>query len=492
MSYLMKIISGKSKTTSTILSIALSWPIGLLIGITFLFGGMCCRAWQASDPDSAVRLERARSMLKALGDDLHEARAAERMQELFPEGDVYTLTLYSCGLVNVCLACPQDQSYRKMARSEILWVLDRLQEPAVVRKFPDTEVANGVYFLSHRTQLIAGLHLIDTAPSLMLTREYHDNCQRLAQAILDSPWGLLQSYPGGCWPADNILALRCLALHDMQFHTDYSVAIEKTLGWVRANLDIDTGTIPHRVSAATGAVITPTRGCTMVLSLQYLIDVDIDLFNQQYRRMREHFLGDVLGITPWREYPKGRNGCGDVDSGPIIFGGGASATGVGAGTALLAGDISSYGKQMAIVEAFAFPSRRAGGRRYWNGILPVADGFAVCSFSAISWRGAKPDAALATQPVRPWALIGVLSAIYFLIGFFLVMPAITAIRSQRSAASATHPMWRIVEISIKVLLLCLLIWSTILFIPIWCVVWGLCAVVRRFLLNKPGAASDED
>ena len=120
-----------------------------------------------------------------------------------------------------------------------------------------------------------------------------------------------------------------------------------------------------------------------------------------YRCMRRHFLGDVMGMVPWLEYPRGRRGQGDIDFGPVIFGGGASATGVGAGTALLAGDLSSYCRQMALVEAFAFADDDDNGRRYWGGLLPVADGFAINSLSAVSWTGVEPDATLAIRPVRP-------------------------------------------------------------------------------------------
>ena len=487
----METASRKTKPKSTFLAVATSWPVGLLLGLLFLFGGMCLRAWCASEPDESVRLERARAMLRALGEDIHHDHAAERMQSLFPEGDVYTLTLYADGLINVSLACPHDEAWRETARGEIIWILERLSRPEVVAKFSDTEVPNGVYFLSHRTQLIAGLHLIDDSPPFALTEEYHENCRELARAITASPHGLLQSYPGGCWPADNVLALRCLALHDARFGSDYGAAVDKTLNWLRANLDPETGTIPHRVSASTGAVITPTRGCTMVLTLQYLIDVDIDLFNEQYRRMREHFLGAVLGIAPWREYPRGRSGRGDIDSGPVILGGGASATGVGAGTALLAGDLSVYCRQMALVEAFAFADEDDGGRRYWGGLLPVADGFAANSLSAVSWTGVDPDRALATGPTRPWALLGVIAAVYVAIAVPLVLLSVAAVRSRYRAARSPQRRWLRVEAALKILLLCVLPFSVVAFVAAWFVAWLLYGVVWLFV-PRAAAAGAED
>jgi len=464
----------------------LLWVAGLATGLLVFLGTMGWRAWQGARTDKAVRLERAGAMLRALGNDLRDKRAAERMQGLFPEGATFTLSLYAQGLVNICLNNPEDESFRKLAQDEILWVLARLSDPFITRTFPNTQVPHGVFFFSHRTLLIAGLHLVSSKPPAELTEEYHKNCHLLYEAFLASPQGLLDSYPDGCWPADNILAVRCLVLHNEHFGADHSAAINKCLDWIRQNLDAETGTIPHRVDSGNGKVLTPTRGCTMVLGLQYLLDVDPEMFTEQYVRLREHFLGSFLGLATWREYPVGRNGPFDVDSGPVILGNGSSATGVGMGTALLAGDEAAYCNQAALVESFAFPSGNAGERRYWSGLLPVADAFAVCSMSAVPWsRNAQPDSRTATKPSHPWTFVITLGGICVVSIALLSVWCIRIIRSIQRVIreGATKRNWPgALAFFLQALPLLLLVWSPILFLAVWLalgVVWIIVGLFQK-------------
>jgi hypothetical protein len=470
----------------------LLWLVGLLLGITLLLSGLAWRAYAGFEDRKDARVDRAKRMLSALETDLHSRRADVRMQKIFPEGAVFTLSLYAQGLVNVSLNCPDDAAFRQKARGEILWVLEKFKDPEITGTFENTQVPCGVFFLSHRTLLLAGLHLIDANPPAELTQEFHANCEALANTINASPCGLLDSYLDGCWPADNILAARCLALHDAIFNSNYRPAINRVLRWIAEHPDPITGTIPHAAISDTGAPAADTRGCTMVLGLQYMIDIDPQVFAAQYALMRKHFLGGVVGLAVWREYPKGRDGRGDVDSGPVIFGGGASATGVGMGTALLAGDREVYCEEAALVETFAFPCERADGRRYFGGLLPVVDAFAVVSMTAIPWnKNAQMGTAFQTGASRPWKFLGLLAGIWAVL---CILPFLAMIRRRRQIWTLELPraQWgAIAGFVIQALPLALLFWSTAAFLVIWIFVGFFAAIVdvTRMLVNTRSRAA---
>jgi hypothetical protein len=459
------------------------WLFGLVLGISITFGGLGWRAYLASDDLKDARIDRAKRMLSALETDLHTRHADMRMQELFPEGAVFTLSLYAQGLVNVCLNCPEDAAFRQKARDEIIWVLERFNDPAITKTFENTQVPHGVFFFSHGTLLLAGLHLIAADPPAELTAEFHANCEMLANAIDASPCGLLDSYPSGCWPADNILAARCLALHDAIFSSNYRPAMDRVLLWIREHPDTVTGTIPHAAIAATGAPSEDTRGCTMVLSLQYMIDIDPRVFAAQYALMKEHFLGSVVGLAVWREYPTGRDGSGDIDSGPVIFGGGSSATGVGMGTALLAGDDRVYSEQAALVEAFAFPRETGSGQRYWGGLLPVADAFAAVSMTAIPWnKNVQMGAAFPSGAAMPWTFLALLAGIW---AAFTVPLLYAMVRRRRKIPSPELPrpqQGAVAGFIVQALPLVLLFWSPAAFLSMWILV-GLLFVLAHLAVT---------
>ncbi len=388
------------------------WSAGFALGVTLFFGSFAYRAWRVAALSPTDRVERAEAMLRYVGDQLKNHNGIGQFEEYFPDAGMVAYFIYGEALVNVGVAERADLSKRMRLAREVEWCLECLYEPDVLERFPTTQVPYGLFFLSRRTLLLAGLHLISDSPFWRLTEEYHENCQLMANAFASAPYGLVDSFRGFCWPPDNLAALRSLRLHDEKFGTDYSSVVEEWKEWAEGALDPKTGTLPFDVNSATGEPQMRGRGSSLALSLIELRDVDPELFEQQYSRFRRHFGNSFLGLRTWREFARGQAPDGDIGTGPIVRGHGVLATLTGMIAAKLAGDEEAFCGAMGFLEAVAMPSTTSGMRRYLRGKTLILDAIGAYALSAVPWtREARKIPRLSSEPRAPWLLIAALMAI---------------------------------------------------------------------------------
>jgi len=394
---------------------AVLWSAGFALGVMIFFGSFAYRAWRVAGLSPAQRIEQAEAMLRYIGDQLRNHNGVEQIEKYFPDAGMVAYMVYGQALVNVGVAERPRARKRRHIAQEIEWCLEQLAEPSVVDTFPDTQVPYGLFLLSRRTLLLAGLHLISDTVPYELTEEYHDNCRAIADAFRYSPHGLVDSFPRFCWPVDNLAALRCLRLHDEKFETDYSWALEKWKEWAHEALDTRSGALPFRMDSQTGETLEPARGSPLALCLIELRDVDEEMFRQQYLRFRRDFGDSFLGVPTWREFPEGKTAQTDIDTGPVIHGHGVLATLTGMIAAKLAGDLETFCDQMGLIEATARPSTESGMRRYLRGRALALDALAAYAMSAVPWtKAARRIPRLSTPAKRPWLFVAALMAVPFL------------------------------------------------------------------------------
>jgi hypothetical protein len=185
----------------------------------------------------------------------------------------------------------------------------------------------------------------------------------LARRLSKSPTGLLPSYPRSTFPVDNTAAVASLAVWDRATRSTAHAALIARFDellrrkWVDRKSGLLHQTEPH------GA----PRGSGTALAAYFLSFADRPLSAELLAAMRRSLYGSVLGFGAVREYPRGRAGRGDADSGPLLFGFGVSATGFALGAARANGDEELFGRLYATVELFGAPSEHAGARRYTAG-----------------------------------------------------------------------------------------------------------------------------
>ncbi|MFD4353973.1 hypothetical protein ACFWPX_15570 [Nocardia sp. NPDC058518] len=129
--------------------------------------------------------------------------------------------------------------------------------------------------------------------------------------------------------------------------------------------------------------MTGARATSQTAIHRFLPEVDPAFAKNQYALFRDQFLSYPGGFGPAvREYPKGVDGSGDVDSGPLVAGISLSATVVAVGAARMNGDRTLAAAIGSEGELLGVPIDLPWSKRYAFGLLPIGDAFVVWSSTA--------------------------------------------------------------------------------------------------------------
>ena len=179
-------------------------------------------------------------------------------------------------------------------------------------------------------------------------------------------------------------ALLSLHLHDRLYQTAFRDAYDAWKSWTLEHLDPATELPAASLDRVTGELKESARGSSCAWTLSLLPEMDPDFAKTLYERFNKHFKVDRLGFGMFREFPVSSQGVADVDSGPLIFGVGTTATGVGLAAAMANGDIDTAIDIHSLAEMWGVPRKTdfdgRPGRRYLFGRLPVADAFLALGY----------------------------------------------------------------------------------------------------------------
>lgn len=221
-------------------------------------------------------------------------------------------------------------------------------------------------YLGYFNLLLACQQLIDPeAPSAAL----HDRISQVLETrLLASPQGLLETYPGECYPLDNAAGIASLALRDRTVQGTISVPVRR---WLDAYLtrwqDPHSGLLYQAVDYTTGSPRDHPRGSGTNLAVYFLGFADPALSLQLHASALASLADTGLGFTAMREYPRGMNGRGDIDSGPLFAGWSISSTGFSLAGCRQQGDAAGFTTRWRLVHLFGIPSQRAGRTHFVTG-----------------------------------------------------------------------------------------------------------------------------
>lgn len=310
-----------------------------------------------------------------------EKGADLKMQEIFPEGYMFFNVLYGLSWCELIVNVDKQSGLYREGFEE----LDRLSKNVMSKngyavfdtslplKFGAFYKGWSTYFLGKKLSVTSSSHRKQYEIEL-----FQDNCVQIAEALEEQIYP--ESYQGNSWPADVMLCVSALALHDRLFEKKYSQVIEQWLEGVKKNLD-ENGLIPHSVKPFTGKPLESARGSSQSLMLCLLVDIDPVFASSQFKLYDSLFYDEVLGLSCVREYAKGEEGSGDIDSGPVLFGAGGAATIVGMKTMGANGSSIKSWALKNTVEALCFPYHNSGRKKYLLGTLPIVDAFVTWSQS---------------------------------------------------------------------------------------------------------------
>ncbi len=164
-----------------------------------------------------------------------------------------------------------------------------------------------------------------------------DQVESLSDEIDKSPYGLLDDYPGQCYPTDVAVALAAIKRADGLLGTNHSEFINRSIrGFQGSLIDTYTGLPPYFANAKTGEADGGARGCSTQWILNWAPYLWPEEAKKWYVLYDNYFWQKRYGFYGFREFPKGDPASEwyfDVDSGPVIAGFGVSASAFGIGTA---------------------------------------------------------------------------------------------------------------------------------------------------------------
>lgn len=344
---------------------------------------------------------------------LHKESAAESMQQIFPEGFVFTNALYGLTWCDYARTCPQGTELNA-ALAEIDFSIRQLESEEAQSIFsPETTLPYGAFYQGWLNYVRGKRLEVQRSQADSATiQHFQQGCEEIARA-----WPLygktyLESYHDQSWPADNILCLATLALHDRLFAPRYQPLIGDWLAKIKTHTDPATGLIPHSYQALEDQPGEGARGSSQSLMLCFLPEIDSVFAVQQFQLYQEQFLAYRFGMPGIREYPKGNNHGGDIDSGPLVIGIGGAASIVGIRAFSLQENAASRAKVaplLAGLEALLFPGWNGAERTLFWGKLPLMEAF-------MAWS--QGPAAIRCETPQFWALK------FQLISLLLLLPLV--------------------------------------------------------------------
>ena len=280
------------------------------------------------------------------------------------------------------------------------WVgecIDRLLEPATRQFDTDEWSADALDTLDGPQGHAAYLGYLNLALGMdrLLTPDsrhaaMHDRItESLIRRIRASPRVLLETYPDEIYPVDNAAVIASIALHQRATGANHRATINRWIDYCRANLiDSESGVLFQAVDSLTGDPTDAPRGSGTTLAIYFLSFVDSDLSAELYASLKAHLGMNLAGFGAVREYPAGRDGPEDIDSGLVVSGMGLSATGFTLGGARAHEDKAMFARLYASTRWVGVPHRESREMRYVFG-GPLGDSIMLAMLTAqpaAHWR----------------------------------------------------------------------------------------------------------
>ena len=349
--------------------------VGLVGLLALLIGGRAVVISVGPTPADAT-VERQLAFLRSSID----AGAPAEAQRLFPEGEFFMLVL--TGLA-------EAQSGHSAAAAALL---EQSGRPEVAARFGDIDtLEHGTFYRGWRLLLAAEIASRSTPPDAALQTE----ADTIEAALLADPDGVPESYPGGRWPCDAVVAMAAVVrAHELAGRPTATAA---WLAKIDAARDPDTHLLGHQLSATRGLV--GAQGSSQAIIQTFWPTVSQDQ-GRDWQKFRDAFVTREFGLVGIREHPVGTDGQGDVDSGPLVLGVSASASAVALGAARANGDANLATDLDREAELLGMPFDPGDGRRFAGGILPIGDAW-VAWARTVEW----PDTITYVRDKRPLLLL---------------------------------------------------------------------------------------
>ncbi len=218
----------------------------------------------------------------------------------------------------------------------------------------------------------------------------------LYEQYRNSSTKFLESYTGNCWTGDNVIALASLKFYDLHAHTNYSIVCDQWVSSVKDNFLDKDGLMTSEVfldyNDKKCLGYKATEGSTINWSTMFIRHFDEEFAKEQYYRFRKKYSTNFGLLRAFKENSPELDyfSEGNIDSGPIIFNYGSSATVFGYGAARAVGDSGTY-KSIKLILPLFFKRADIGFKSMVYS--PLSDAiFSFCAFQTkLDSRYLKPE-----------------------------------------------------------------------------------------------------
>jgi len=270
-------------------------------------------------------------------DEAREILEATKVKGALPsrEWKVITLSQLVQGISNLTFDQEERKEWTKLLE-------DVVKESGITqRKLKEPWPEEGLY-LSHANIILGSYQKIthnDRFKSLNQQISQH-----LANWTVQDPQKHVCSYAKQKhkWPADQTAVLYSLYLYDQNYGTTLSnEPIKAWLDYMHKQANNPELDLPYSNITGKPHANLP-RGCALSWSVMYMSRFAPEEAQQLWSKYKKHFWEEGLLFSGFREWPSEENHGQDSDSGPIIYGIGASASAFGLAAAKLQRDQETY------------------------------------------------------------------------------------------------------------------------------------------------------
>jgi len=316
--------------------------------------------------------------LNFLENKLKNENLAKEMQQLYPEGYFFSYVLYGLSWSELAITVKDDPTLWNRAITEARYAYNKINsELGRIIFSKDLNPEYGIFYQGWKNYLLAKIISSQVNIDKSELAEFTENCELISEAFIENESPYLESYESSSWPVDAFLGIASLQIYDDLISVKYNSLITDWIQKVKSKLDKETGLIPHLTDNKTGETIEGARGSSMSMILRLLPEIDPEFAIQQFALYHKQFKKSIFGFPAIREYPEGKEGYGDIDSGPVIFDIGFSATIVAIGTFKSFGEYKTANLLSSTIETFGAPITSNNKKKYLFEKLPIADAF-IC------------------------------------------------------------------------------------------------------------------
>ena len=205
-----------------------------------------------------------------------------------------------------------------------------------------------------RSLLIAGLKSYQSLTGNTEHEEFlRDQCLTLADALDKSKYGILDDYPGECYPIDIFASIAMIKEASEMLGLDQSAFLDRSVRAFEGDMLDRLGLLPYGIDSLTGrhneiyesphtesGYEGPSRGVGNSYFLIFARDLWPELAEDWYSKYEENFWQELWWAKGFREFSTdfpGKEWGFDVDAGPIIAGFSPAANAFGYSAAIANG-----------------------------------------------------------------------------------------------------------------------------------------------------------